>query len=213
MRPVYDGLRTLYPGTKQWSNRVINRAKRQRGRPYTTTLLGRRLYGDRGKEYALVDYTVQGSAAEFLKQGAVRCDAAGLGPFMRLPIHDELMFECPAEQAKDVLHVATEALTDRTNYQVPFTWSGNILPGKLGENLSTGVDPIGAVLGNMHATIGHDATAAFIGQPAGDKSACKLGQFEQGKITRDEAAWALAGNETAPAEAVARTDKGDDNGS
>jgi DNA polymerase I len=127
MRPVYDGLRTLYPETKRWSNRVINRAKRQRGRPSTTTLLGRRLYGDRGKEYALVDYTVQGSAAEFLKAGAVRCDAAGLGPFMRLPIHDELLFECPAGQAADVLHVATEALTDRANYQVPFTWSGNIL--------------------------------------------------------------------------------------
>lgn len=76
--------------------------------------------------------------------------------------------------------------------------------------MSTGVDPIGAFLGNLHAIIGHDATAAFIGQPAGDKSACKLCQFEQGKITRDEAAWALAGNESAPGAAVARTDKGDD---
>jgi DNA polymerase-1 len=127
MRPVYDGLRTLYPGTKQWSNRVINRAKRQRGRPYTATLMGRRLYGDRGKEYALVDYTVQGSAAEFLKAGAVRCDAAGLGGLMRLPIHDELLFEAPIGDAKEVLHIATEALTDRASYPVPFTWSGSIL--------------------------------------------------------------------------------------
>lgn len=128
MRPVYYGLRELYPQTKRWSNRVINRAKHSKGRPATTTLMGRVLYGDRGKEYALVDYTVQGSAAEFLKAGAVRCDAAGLGPFMRLPIHDELLFEAPAGQAEEVLRIATDALTDRTSYQVPFTWSGSILP-------------------------------------------------------------------------------------
>ena len=127
MRPTYNGLRTLYPETKRWSNRVINRAKRQRGRPFTETLMGRRLYGDRGKEYALVDYTIQGSAAEFLKAGAVRCDAAGIGEFLRLPIHDELLLECPREHAADVLRIAGEALTDRTSYPVPFTWSGNIL--------------------------------------------------------------------------------------
>jgi hypothetical protein len=59
--------------------------------------------------------------------------------------------------------------------------------------VSTGVDAIGAFLGNLHSIIGHDATAAFIGQPAGDKSACKLCRFERGEISRDEAAKALRG--------------------
>lgn len=127
MRPVYEGLRTQYPRTRQWSNMVINRAKRMRGKPFTTTLLGRRLYGQRGSEYALVDYTIQGSAAEILKQGAVRVDAAGYGSLLRLPIHDELLLEVAAADAADVLHDVTRILTDREHYAVPLTWSGGIL--------------------------------------------------------------------------------------
>jgi hypothetical protein len=56
------------------------------------------------------------------------------------------------------------------------------------------LDPVGALIGNLHHMIGHDATAAFLGQPSGDKARCVLCRYERGEATRDEAAQALAGD-------------------
>ncbi len=130
MRPVYEGLRTLYPDVGVMMNRIVRENKRKGHRPQIRTLTGKRLYGDPGREYALVDYKIQGSAAEVLKWGIVQLDAAGLGPFLRLPIHDEILMECPAGQAEDVLRVSSGILTDRQSFSVPLTWSGSVLSGR-----------------------------------------------------------------------------------
>jgi len=62
-----------------------------------------------------------------LKRGLVDLDAAGLGEYLRLDIHDEHLLECPKEDAEDVLRKAEEVLTDRDSFAVPITWSGKIL--------------------------------------------------------------------------------------
>ena len=126
MRAVYTGTQQLYPGLQSYMNALIRQAK-QAPRPEAYTLGGRRMYANRGHEYALFNYQDQGSAAEIMKQGQVELDAAGLGPFLRLDVHDEILFECPREDARDVLEVATRILTDRTSFSVPITWSGSIL--------------------------------------------------------------------------------------
>lgn len=128
MRPAYDGMRQLYPGLGRMMNQLINVNKRKGQRPQVRTLTGKTLYADRGKEYALVDYKIQGSAAEIMKYGGIALDAAGLGPYLRLSIHDEWLMECPAAEAEAVLREATRVLTDRTSFSVPLTWSGSILP-------------------------------------------------------------------------------------
>lgn len=128
MRPVYMGFQQLYPGVQALMDQIIYRNKRSGRRPEIATLGGRRLYGDRGHEYALLNYMIQGTAAEILKQGLINLDAAGLGPYLRLPVHDEIVFECPKEIADDVLRTATKILTDTENYAVGITWSGDILP-------------------------------------------------------------------------------------
>src|SRR5215469_12515484 len=92
MTPVYDGFKLLYPGVMRLMNELIRAGKSER-RPSTTTLTGRRLYVYKGKEYALLNTKIQGSAAEIMKWGLVKLDAAGYGPYLRLPIHDEVLLE------------------------------------------------------------------------------------------------------------------------
>jgi DNA polymerase I len=126
MRPVYMGIQRRYPQRQAYMNQLIKDAKAMKI-PSCQTLGGRELRADRGHEYALFNYQDQGSSAEVLKQGQVALDRAGYGPLLRLPVHDEFLLECPAEDARDVLHDVSKILTNTTDYVVPITWSGNIL--------------------------------------------------------------------------------------
>lgn len=127
MSPIYYGLKSNYPGVVALMKKLIREGRASSGRPYVTTPFGRRLYGDPGKEYALLNTLIQGHAGEILKNGAVKLDAAGMGRFLRLFIHDEIMMSVPKSMAAEVLAAATEILTDRTSYAVPLTWGGAIL--------------------------------------------------------------------------------------
>lgn len=125
MRPAYSGLAQMYPNVKRLMDKLIAESRGER--PKVQTIDGRWLYTYRGKEYALLNTLIQGSAATIMKQGLINLDAAGLGPFMRLVAHDEAMLEVPREWAADILRLAEGILTDRTNFRVPITWSGAIL--------------------------------------------------------------------------------------
>lgn len=126
MRPVYMGFRQLYPKVSQLMDWLIRNSK-ENGRPAVSTLSGHRLFAPRGHAYALLNYMIQGTAAEVMKRGLIDLAAAGFGPFLRLPIHDEILMEAPREHAADILREASEILTNRTDFAVPITWSGNIL--------------------------------------------------------------------------------------
>ena len=41
------------------------------------------------------------------------------------------------------------------------------------------MDTIGWYVATMHSLLGHDKTAAFIGQPPGDKDTCLICQYER----------------------------------
>jgi len=127
MRPVYYGFQQRYPGVPALMNRLIRQGK-SGGRPYAKTIDGRKLYVRRGHEYAILNTMCQGSGAVILKRGLVDLDAAGLGGYLRLTLHDEYLFECPKEDAEDVLRKAEQILTNKTDFAVPLTWSGKILP-------------------------------------------------------------------------------------
>lgn len=119
-----------YPGLDQLMKRVVFEAVQMRNageRPAVRTMMGRYLPGEARREYALLNYLIQGSAAEALKRGMVDLDAVGLLDYMLLPIHDEVLLEVPRDDAREVLHLVEETLTDRTTYRVPITWSGDVL--------------------------------------------------------------------------------------
>lgn len=127
MRPAYEGIKARYRGVQGMMNKIVKENRHRGHRPQIRTISGKRLYGDRGKEYALQDYMIQGSAADLMKRGGIDLAAAGLGDMLRLSIHDEWLLECPAADAADVLRTAQQVLTNRTDFRVPLTWSGSIL--------------------------------------------------------------------------------------
>jgi DNA polymerase I len=91
---------------------------------YVSTLFGRRRQvpelrarrwelRKQGERFA-VNMVIQGTAADIMKVAMVRCDAAlkqaGLRSRMVLQIHDELLFEGPAEESDQVKQIAREQM-------------------------------------------------------------------------------------------------------
>jgi DNA polymerase-1 len=92
---------------------------------YVSTLFGRRRQvpelrarrwelRKQGERFA-VNMVIQGTAADIMKVAMVRCEralrAAGLSSRMVLQIHDELLFEGPAEEAEAVERLAREQMS------------------------------------------------------------------------------------------------------
>jgi DNA polymerase-1 len=119
---LYD---TTFPGIKRFQRQVEQVAQQRLkddGVAWVKTPIGRRLVGERGKEYALVNFIIQGTAADVLKEALVRLDSAGLSEFLLLPVHDEVIFEVPVEDTIEVKHLINQMMTD-TRWAVPLTAS------------------------------------------------------------------------------------------
>lgn len=119
-----------FPGMRKLMTRIEGDAKAafRRGERGGVRLEdGRFLPCDKGKEYAALNYLIQGTAAIYMKRCLVNLDAAGVTHMLRLPIHDEVLLEAPVDQAQEVLRVVEDCMTDRHNYRVPLTAGGKIL--------------------------------------------------------------------------------------
>ena len=126
---VFNRFDYLYPGVKEYAEGIIRdgEAAYAAGEvPYVETPYGRRIPVFGSKIYPLVNYSVQGPAAEVLKRGMADLEAKGLSDYLVLPVHDELVLDAPKDIANDVLHEVEEILTDRTTFKVDLTWSGEI---------------------------------------------------------------------------------------
>jgi len=137
MQIVMANFDSSFPGIHKMQEEVI-RVGRARsateGRPYVVTPTGRRLYGDKGKEYALTNYLIQSHAAEVLKQGICDLSAAGLGEYMILPVHDELVLDVPVDIHEDVKRTLESTLNAvGGEYFVPLTWSADIMERNWGQ--------------------------------------------------------------------------------
>jgi DNA polymerase-1 len=119
MRRMHD----LYPGPPAFSKKVMNAGNqryRDEGVAYVRSpLTGRRLVADRGKFYALVNYLIQGMAGELLKMKILEADAAGLGQYMVLAVHDEVDFDVPTGQVDEVVATLREIFNDDDVLSVP----------------------------------------------------------------------------------------------
>ena len=110
---------------RELSDKGKERAKKYGVKPYTFTEMGRYQPTKAGTEYRLTNYRTQGTAADILKQTIVNLDAAGLGPYMLLPIHDEVCFEFPEGDAQELFNRATEVMTI-SDRKVPLIVEGSI---------------------------------------------------------------------------------------
>jgi len=102
-RKVLDAFARTYPGVGAFGKRLADEA-RKTGFVYTAT--GRRLPVDPGKWFRALNYFVQGGSRDVTARALLKLDAAGYTPFMRLPIHDEIVFSFPE---KDAVEMSREA--------------------------------------------------------------------------------------------------------
>jgi DNA polymerase-1 len=75
---------------------------------------------------------IQGTAADIMKMAMVRCDQAlsevGLQSRMVLQIHDELLFEGPAEEAEEVSRLARTHMEGAFELDPPLAVEAGIGP-------------------------------------------------------------------------------------
>lgn len=117
----------LYPGVRRFQDMVGRTAAENReatGEPFVRSPFTNRKYvGERGKEYALVNYMIQGGAAEIMKRKLVEMDSAGLGEWMVVPVHDEIICDVPAAHIQDAAQIMKKVMNDVDLLKVPLTAS------------------------------------------------------------------------------------------
>lgn len=123
-----DGYFTKYPKVRAWLDTCLEEAYRN---GYVSTLLGRRRYVPelkstdqntrRAAERAAINMPVQGTAADIIKAAMLRLDAALAGSDARLllQVHDELLVEAPAKDAKTVAALTKKLMEEAYTLDVP----------------------------------------------------------------------------------------------
>lgn len=114
-------LQETYPGISEMQKKVIalgEQREREEGQGYVMTPFGRRIPCDKGQARTLVNYLIQGHAAEILKRSLVRMDAAGLSQYLLLPIHDEVIASVPPDQYDEISAQIGELMSVRGEYAV-----------------------------------------------------------------------------------------------
>lgn len=96
-RRVLDGFARTYPGVARLSKRLAAEAGRS---GYIVTPVGRRLPVDSSRAYSALNYMVQSSSRDVTCRALIRLHEAGFTPYLRLPIHDEIVASVPAEKAE-----------------------------------------------------------------------------------------------------------------
>ncbi len=129
-RDFIDAYFEALPGVRAWLDRTLENA-RENGE--VRTILGRirplpELASDDARvrasaENAAVNTPVQGSAADLIKLAMIRVDQRireeGLAARMLLQVHDELLFECPAEELPALKELARAEMEGVADLSVP----------------------------------------------------------------------------------------------
>jgi DNA polymerase I-like protein with 3'-5' exonuclease and polymerase domains len=135
LKPIREAFDARFPGLTSLARDINSEANAgmaddPEGRPMVRTSTGRPLPGERGRAYALLNYKIQAEAAEQLKRAIVAVASAGLTPYARAPIHDELLFEAPADRADELKEEIVRVMTDHERYAVPITCEAKVMAGR-----------------------------------------------------------------------------------
>jgi DNA polymerase-1 len=115
-----------FPGVRAYMERMRHTVRAQ---GYVTNLFGRKIHipaatsksiHDRQfAERAAINAPIQGSAADVIRRAMIRMpaalEAAGLKARMLLQVHDELVFEAPADEAEATCVVAKRVMERATD--------------------------------------------------------------------------------------------------
>lgn len=110
--------RRRFPRLSKLMYSIMSVAKKE---GFVKTAFGRTIYVPRDKAYTGVNYLIQGTAAEIMKRGQVAAakilEEETSGEMkMLLPIHDELIIECPRRRLKDAKEVLRHCASAMTTF-------------------------------------------------------------------------------------------------
>ncbi|ASZ72835.1 DNA polymerase I [Mycobacterium phage Drake55] len=92
-----------YPGVARLSKKLGAEAGKK---GYIVTPVGRRLPVDSSRSYSALNYMIQSSSRDVTCRALIRLHEAGYTPYLRLPIHDEIVASLPeAEAEKAAAHI------------------------------------------------------------------------------------------------------------
>jgi DNA polymerase-1 len=124
MREVSDSFDQNYPGMMSFQKQIDNIGQqrfRNEGQGYVYTWTGRRIPCDDDRTYTLVNYLIQGGAAEIFKSNLVKLDAADLTDYLIVPVHDEIVLQAPRKEAEEIKKIVRECMTTTEGWAVPLT--------------------------------------------------------------------------------------------
>jgi DNA polymerase I len=124
MRTVSDAFDTRFPGMALFQKQIEDagmRRLRAEGQGYVYTWTGRRLPCDEDRVYTLVNYLIQGGAAEVFKSNLIKLDQADLTELLIVPVHDEIVLNAPRKDAQEIMRVVQECMTTSEGWSVPLT--------------------------------------------------------------------------------------------
>ena len=121
---------STYSGVARYQKEVVEQAK---ANGYVSTLMGRRRWLPELKssnfnqrafgERVALNAPIQGTAADIIKLAMIRVDRAlkkeGLSARLILQVHDELIVECPPEEAERVKELLTKTMAGAADLSVP----------------------------------------------------------------------------------------------
>jgi DNA polymerase I-like protein with 3'-5' exonuclease and polymerase domains len=126
----------VYPEVKRYG-RMLQR-KAEFGKREVITVSGRHLPLDRDRLYSATNYVVQSTARDILAQAIVDLFDAGLGDYLLLPIHDEVLAQAPDADAEDVAREIGRVMSQDFR-GVPLTATADITGSNWGA--AYGADP------------------------------------------------------------------------
>jgi len=133
-----DKFMAQYPQVSEWMEQVVEDTK---AKGYVETYLGRRRYlpGIHERNRIMFDLArrvaintvAQGTAAEIVKLGMIELDKV-IGQIdnahVLLQIHDELVIECPADQAEQLSELVKSKLENVVSWNIPLVVTTRIGP-------------------------------------------------------------------------------------
>jgi DNA polymerase-1 len=124
MRSVSDSFDRNYPGMISFQKEIDGigtKRLRDEGQGYVYTWTGRRIPCDDDRTYSLMNYLVQGGAAEVFKSNLIKLDQADLTELLIVPVHDEIVLNAPRDQVEEVMRTVQECMTTTEGWAVPLT--------------------------------------------------------------------------------------------
>lgn len=106
-RRVLDAFNETYPGVGAFGKKLAAEARKT---GYVWTATGRRLPVDPGKWFRALNYFIQGGSRDVTARALLKLDAAGFTPYMRLPVHDEIVFSFPEREAAELSQEAARLM-------------------------------------------------------------------------------------------------------